>query len=67
MSKKSNQDLSQKYQQLQEIVQWFEQAEIGDVQQATEKYEQGQQLVKDLQQSLKNIEQNITQLDIGLK
>ena len=60
MSSKSF-NFKKSYQELQNIVEWFEQEEI-DLEEGIKKFEEGSKLVKELKEYLEKVENKISEL-----
>ena len=61
MSKTISFNFKKSYQELQNIVEWFEQEEI-DLEEGVKKFEEGSKLVKDLKEYLEKVENKIREL-----
>lgn len=61
MSVSKNFNFKKSYQELQNIVAWFEQEEI-DLEEGVKKFEEGSKLVKDLKEYLEKVENKIREL-----
>lgn len=61
MSTKSNQSLEQQMQQLDELLQWFDQDDF-DLEQAVAKYKQAEEITGQIRQRLSELKNEITVL-----
>lgn len=59
---KANHSLSEKLEELEELLVWFEQSDL-DIEQALAKYEKGQALAASVREQLTEIENKITVLE----
>lgn len=63
-SKKTQATVGKLYQDLQDILQWFEDSSEVDVDESLKKYEQAQKIAKDLKTQLAKVENKIKTIDI---
>jgi exodeoxyribonuclease VII small subunit len=61
MSSSKSFNFKKSYQELQNIVEWFEQEEI-DLEEGVKKFEEGSKLVKELKEYLEKVENKISEL-----
>lgn len=61
MTINKNFNFKKSYQELQNIVEWFEQEEI-DLEEGIKKFEEGSKLVKELKEYLEKVENKIREL-----
>lgn len=61
MTASKNLNFKKSYQELQNIVEWFEQEEI-DLEEGIKKFEEGSRLVKELKEYLEKVENKIKEL-----
>jgi len=61
MSKNDDKSFSEKYAELEEIVNWFS-GDVKDIDESLKKFERGAELSKELKEYLKNTENKVTKI-----